>query len=154
MVQEPTGRRHEDVRALAQAPDLSVHVGAAHERRRIDAPASAQLGDRVLDLDGQLPGRRQDQPARMAVGPPGQPLDHRNHEGRGLARAGLRAAEHVASRKPVWNGLGLDGRGLMEPHLVEDRKSTRLNSSHGYISYAVFCLKKKKNTILTLLSRS
>src|SRR5687768_18144724 len=29
---------------------------------------------------------------------------------------------------------------------VEDRKSTRLNSSHGYISYAVFCLKKKKNT--------
>src|SRR2546422_5949230 len=27
-----------------------------------------------------------------------------------------------------------------------DRKSTRLNSSHGYISYAVFCLKKKKST--------
>src|SRR2546422_5633827 len=29
---------------------------------------------------------------------------------------------------------------------VGDRKSTRLNSSHGYISYAVFCLKKKKHT--------
>src|SRR2546429_6513559 len=29
-----------------------------------------------------------------------------------------------------------------------DRKSTRLNSSHGYISYAVFCLKKKTNHIL------
>src|SRR2546422_7911916 len=28
--------------------------------------------------------------------------------------------------------------------LTPDRKSTRLNSSHGYISYAVFCLKKKK----------
>src|SRR2546422_8152115 len=28
--------------------------------------------------------------------------------------------------------------------LGRDRKSTRLNSSHGYISYAVFCLKKKK----------
>src|SRR5687768_17925905 len=28
--------------------------------------------------------------------------------------------------------------------LHRDRKSTRLNSSHGYISYAVFCLKKKK----------
>src|SRR2546429_6712480 len=27
---------------------------------------------------------------------------------------------------------------------TQDRKSTRLNSSHGYISYAVFCLKKKK----------
>src|SRR2546422_7015550 len=32
-----------------------------------------------------------------------------------------------------------------------DRKSTRLNSSHGYISYAVFCLKKKKNSNLKQL---
>src|SRR2546430_4870883 len=31
-------------------------------------------------------------------------------------------------------------------HLGADRKSTRLNSSHSQISYAVFCLKKKKNT--------
>src|SRR2546422_7159398 len=31
--------------------------------------------------------------------------------------------------------------------LTGDRKSTRLNSSHGYISYAVFCLKKKKSTL-------
>src|SRR2546422_3913397 len=31
-----------------------------------------------------------------------------------------------------------------------DRKSTRLNSSHGYISYAVFCLKKKKGHPLSL----
>src|SRR2546422_5422226 len=30
---------------------------------------------------------------------------------------------------------------------IRDRKSTRLNSSHGYISYAVFCLKKKIETI-------
>src|SRR2546429_1377008 len=29
----------------------------------------------------------------------------------------------------------------------QDRKSTRLNSSHGYISYAVFCLKKKNKTV-------
>src|SRR2546429_4270544 len=32
------------------------------------------------------------------------------------------------------------------PGMPVDRKSTRLNSSHGYISYAVFCLKKKKKT--------
>src|SRR2546422_6138302 len=31
---------------------------------------------------------------------------------------------------------------------VKDRKSTRLNSSHGYISYAVFCLKKKKKRVV------
>src|SRR5687768_18547539 len=35
-------------------------------------------------------------------------------------------------------------RCLGEIELSRDRKSTRLNSSHGYISYAVFCLKKKK----------
>src|SRR5687768_17807515 len=39
----------------------------------------------------------------------------------------------------------LDGRGLED--VRTDRKSTRLNSSHGYISYAVFCLKKKKKDI-------
>src|SRR3712207_8710182 len=33
-------------------------------------------------------------------------------------------------------------------YLSKDRKSTRLNSSHANISYAVFCLKKKKNTIV------
>src|SRR2546422_5921143 len=36
------------------------------------------------------------------------------------------------------HGVALQRRGQ------QDRKSTRLNSSHGYISYAVFCLKKKK----------
>src|SRR5256884_2064991 len=36
------------------------------------------------------------------------------------------------------------GKELWTTTVVEDRKSTRLNSSHGYISYAVFCLKKKK----------
>src|SRR5687768_18112990 len=35
--------------------------------------------------------------------------------------------------------------GVHQFHTDRDRKSTRLNSSHGYISYAVFCLKKKIN---------
>src|SRR5687768_18274858 len=35
---------------------------------------------------------------------------------------------------------------LLYTNTGPDRKSTRLNSSHGYISYAVFCLKKKKKT--------
>src|SRR3712207_7504697 len=35
---------------------------------------------------------------------------------------------------------------LGKPHHGKDRKSTRLNSSHANISYAVFCLKKKKNS--------
>src|SRR2546422_7853771 len=35
-----------------------------------------------------------------------------------------------------------------------DRKSTRLNSSHGYISYAVFCLKKKKKKTYCIASKN
>src|SRR3712207_7256809 len=38
------------------------------------------------------------------------------------------------------------------PHPVSDRKSTRLNSSHANISYAVFCLKKKNISFLPPLS--
>src|SRR2546422_8160298 len=39
---------------------------------------------------------------------------------------------------------GLIAPSVHDPNGERDRKSTRLNSSHGYISYAVFCLKKKK----------
>src|SRR5687768_17942983 len=41
----------------------------------------------------------------------------------------------------------LSGIFLASYILTKDRKSTRLNSSHGYISYAVFCLKKKKSHV-------
>src|SRR2546429_6077467 len=40
-------------------------------------------------------------------------------------------------------GAGAAGGGDVLVRVEQDRKSTRLNSSHGYISYAVFCLKKK-----------
>src|SRR5256885_10960993 len=42
------------------------------------------------------------------------------------------------------------GRGFGDAPRRRDRKSTRLNSSHLVISYAVFCLKKKKRTISRL----
>src|SRR2546422_4790863 len=41
---------------------------------------------------------------------------------------------------------GARRRRIHPGHARRDRKSTRLNSSHGYISYAVFCLKKKKRS--------
>src|SRR2546422_5431219 len=46
----------------------------------------------------------------------------------------LGSSQLLASRRPVEEP---------SPPTSRDRKSTRLNSSHGYISYAVFCLKKK-----------
>src|SRR5687768_18593596 len=45
--------------------------------------------------------------------------------------------------------LSAGGRRLVPRRAARDRKSTRLNSSHGYISYAVFCLKKKKKKTYT-----
>src|SRR3712207_8160744 len=68
-------------------------------------------------------------------------------------RAVLHAARH--GRLPAARGLLLvalrrrqDGhpRRRRDIYRLQDRKSTRLNSSHANISYAVFCLKKKKET--------
>src|SRR2546429_7321298 len=42
----------------------------------------------------------------------------------------------------------------LRSRIEADRKSTRLNSSHGYISYAVFCLKKKKEQIPARLTQA
>src|SRR2546422_8557917 len=54
----------------------------------------------------------------------------------------IRKIRHVSSRvATVIPETGLEEEPISP---VRDRKSTRLNSSHGYISYAVFCLKKKK----------
>src|SRR5436190_12890904 len=52
------------------------------------------------------------------------------------------------SRPPVHEGplRKLAQRSGAAPCTVQDRKSTRLNSSHTVISYAVFCLKKKKTS--------
>src|SRR5207245_9851432 len=54
----------------------------------------------------------------------------------------------VSSTAAGFTGLGLGIKAVSRPKpqncVVVDRKSTRLNSSHGSISYAVFCLKKKR----------
>src|SRR2546427_7459884 len=54
------------------------------------------------------------------------------------ARSPLSPEPHAEDRYPLRRKRG-----------TRDRKSTRLNSSHSQISYAVFCLKKKKHAMLT-----
>src|SRR5205809_6013378 len=75
----------------------------------------------------------------------------RRGDGRGtLERRLERRREHVSEAStPGLEPRVLGFAGEVQPvarEAKEDRKSTRLNSSHGYISYAVFCLKKKNNT--------
>src|SRR5690242_21008030 len=73
----------------------------------------------------------------LAIGLPGAPVAGARGEARGeeLDPAQLRRRRRI--ERPARG----DGAG--------DRKSTRLNSSHMSISYAVFCLKKKNNTTTT-----
>src|SRR2546422_5181219 len=67
----------------------------------------------------------------------------------GLRYRGHGVAESRGSRKGVIveldKAVGAIQKAVEQAEDI-DRKSTRLNSSHGYISYAVFCLKKKKKT--------
>src|SRR2546422_5882051 len=69
--------------------------------------------------------------ARRAQGGRAGRRGGRGRLGAGTARAARRRAGRTGGRHAAADRQG-------------DRKSTRLNSSHGYISYAVFCLKKKK----------
>src|SRR5690606_40350091 len=78
---------------------------------------------RSSDLAGPARGRQR-------AGRPGHQVD-----GRGFARP---------APPRVLGGLELRARHVARHRDAEDRKSTRLNSSHVKISYAVFCLKKKK----------
>src|SRR5256885_3749843 len=58
----------------------------------------------------------------------------------------LREHEHRPDASAHGASPAAQGRRRPCPLRARDRKSTRLNSSHLVISYAVFCLKKKKNT--------
>src|SRR5687768_18349635 len=57
----------------------------------------------------------------------------------------------MREHRQVWRDAQF-GDPVLDHRTVRDRKSTRLNSSHGYISYAVFCLKKKKKTDITRIT--
>src|SRR3712207_8072837 len=78
------------------------------------------------------------------------PIWRRDHEDRSLAGR-LDEALVGACRGIALHGMahGVRPSGIMQ----KDRKSTRLNSSHANISYAVFCLKKKKKQIYRNLSQ-
>src|SRR2546429_889715 len=64
------------------------------------------------------------------------PADKCEHRPDPVSKSAIELVRHIAVAENRFLETVING--------VLDRKSTRLNSSHGYISYAVFCLKKKK----------
>src|SRR5690242_21411605 len=70
------------------------------------------------------------------------------HDALPISSAALPAAEHVYCHARQRHGRRRRADSAAVRHRETDRKSTRLNSSHMSISYAVFCLKKKKKAYI------
>src|SRR5947209_15019427 len=87
-----------------------------------------------LSLHDALPISSRKGGGERAV-PAGPKGENRSGDGRRAARGPQEGAAQA-----------VQGRWSARARASEDRKSTRLNSSHANISYAVFCLKKKNNT--------
>src|SRR2546422_6953594 len=104
---------------------VADHAGKPCLQVGVDAPPRrvARLG--VLSC--MAPGLLEHSPTSLCLGAPAPP----------------RRFLPVCSFARVWHRF-LDRNRHLPNSGERDRKSTRLNSSHGYISYAVFCLKKKK----------
>src|SRR5256884_60148 len=124
----------------------SAHCDCAHTHGQIESPAHEKTR---CDRYGY----------KIISGRPNQILDHLSvrsarqlncpdndarittyeYDSSGLNR-------HISSRTDGDSHVcGCQSGCIVNAITYQDRKSTRLNSSHGYISYAVFCLKKKKN---------
>src|SRR5690606_10404089 len=121
----------------ALGPGAAQQLRLLGQRLRSGAVARAGgAGGRCPVAGDVLGGRTGSRPARGAqprrAGAAPLPRD----------RTRIRAADAVAARPPA--AQPAPAAGLLRTAVRRDRKSTRLNSSHVKISYAVFCLKKKK----------
>src|SRR2546422_9173437 len=150
------GRFHDDVNLPGQTHAVIVRSVHAHARvRKIDAVESLKApgvlavftGADVAELGTMkmtLKRKRPDGSPMFAPPQHGLTRDRVRYVGDPIAMV---VAETLARAEDAADRLAIDYEPL--PSVTStadavDRKSTRLNSSHGYISYAVFCLKKKK----------
>src|SRR2546422_2354422 len=124
---EADAKGDEKKQAARQAAISEKRLTPEEFDKAFDATPKPWYKQLVADLDGCLKGV--------------QGLD-----GRGQEKFEDASPSYSALSQALEEGQHI-ARQLLEKKLQTDpdRKSTRLNSSHGYISYAVFCLKKKKN---------
>src|SRR5256886_5074189 len=109
----------------AQTPLDQRHLGLGEQKRWLPAQDLLHARDGPLHLGGHTGMQRF-----------GADTDRVEE-----AKSGIKGKPCMHTQDGIWQGEhpGVDGSGFP----TEDRKSTRLNSSHSQISYAVFCLKKK-----------
>src|SRR3989449_675549 len=128
--------------------ELRIYSGATgKELRHWSGTQPGELYGRMVVAAGDLDG---DGVEDLAIGAPWYRRGAADKVGRVELRSGQSGKvldEFFGDEADCWFGWHIrrapdpDGRGRAAL-LIRDRKSTRLNSSHGYISYAVFCLKK------------
>src|SRR2546430_13619894 len=110
----------------------AFHIRDDDFQSLVDDPIDAVVDDEQAEVEvGRIGQGATEQPPAAITG------EHEGVEARVSKLCSNAKPEASAHRRPI---VGRDGRRL------RDRKSTRLNSSHSQISYAVFCLKKKKET--------
>src|SRR5256886_16518358 len=113
-------------------------------RKRNQLGWAHQIESHVV-LDGAQSGARHDHLEHQNENEDGGEESAGSRDGQraeNVVKQNFSAILHAAHTAPaVLRTLRLSGSNLD----AQDRKSTRLNSSHSQISYAVFCLKKKKN---------
>src|SRR5207245_3114658 len=131
--------RHPEARAERERFEVAPRRAA--RRRQLCEPALQLLGARERGVPSVAElGHAPESPRRVTADPDG---DGAARGLRGEAE-GVEAHERAPEARALLPPARLhDPERLVAPRAA-DRKSTRLNSSHGSISYAVFCLKKKK----------
>src|SRR2546422_7279784 len=120
----------------------------AGEAGRANVPQVAREAERLVAQEQEDGDHQPDERAPDVPGPgAGEQVGH-DANIRGSSRPPLRLEPQGASYPPpAAAGGGEEAPWGSNPR---DRESTRLNSSHGYISYAAFCFKKKKKTYTTV----
>src|SRR3989449_7523972 len=144
LVMKPQHRDPPPVLHLGVQVDLALVAGedfteAAHtnESARMIAHRFLELGTESRRIE-HVPWKHRVAARALEAVPPNEA---------GLAVRQVPEPRDVEPARPtIVEGVRLTDQLLHEAGDARDRKSTRLNSSHGYISYAVFCLKKKKKT--------
>src|SRR2546422_7683579 len=125
---------------VARGIDQNPRVGDVQRAVRADSQIVQELCAELREIHGRdgRAGALVETAHRVDVGDPQRVA----HEGGAFG-----TVEGDATTPPGHEGERIHravGTDPADEAVVVDRKSTRLNSSHGYISYAVFCLKKKK----------
>ena len=111
LVQQTPGRRDDNVHAGFQGVCLPLIPDAAKQRHHFEVRELGEITNGRFDLRREFAGGFKDQHARSSRC---VPQTHQNwqREGRGLAGAGLCAADHVASFEHVRDGIALDRCGF------------------------------------------